>query len=648
MTDFEASFLHLTEETSPVKVTFLTAAPSGHHVFGYFFVESDGRFGDAKLLFPKVHRDTLISSVSAVFLSARAVAGKKLCFFVIENGFDDNADVPCFQDVVFGRNGTLKFFESPKDDTALLMAEKGAPVWKTADKGTTPAVPATLFSKTPVPVWQGADASLSVLSGAVCFSAGGALYPSLNAQNAACARLTPEESSASFVLSFKKNRETLISVRLNVGEKNFAALTEKRVGLRLMPDLSDKSLVTKIVAESVNGSLCLDGVDDAVKKAAGVNVVTQTPFRVDMTGNLPVCAAEALIGRICLSSADSRDVKQDTVTLRVAADGAEMTLSEESSIQNEEREEKEFSVLPSLSDSFEPTGNNLFIPARDIPAQTEQNDPLPSFLFENDAPRPAEKIALPLISAEKTGKTVLVTGGAKRIGRAICETMAAKGWNVIVHCRESMAQAGRLVDELKQKYGVDAFYVRADLSDENETRDLIPNVLETGAVPDALVNAAAVFVKDGIDTLTEESFAENMAVNLRAPLFLIRDFARLCDKKADLSVVNLLDQRILNPTPYFTSYTLSKAGLGLLTRTLALALAPRVRINGIALGDVLPAEGQSKHDFDYRIASTPLKKNISVETVAQTTAFLLENPNMTGVILPLDNGQSMNWSPETA
>ena len=648
MTDFEASFLHLTEDTSPVKVTFLTAASSGHHIFGYFFIEQDGRFGDAKLLFPKVHRDTLISSVSAVFLSARAVAGKKLCFFVIENGFDDNTGVPCFQDVVFGRNGTLRFFEAPADDAAVLMAEKGAPVWKSADKGTVPAIPATLFSKTPVPVWQGADASLSVLSGVVCFSAGGALYPSLNAQNTACARLTPEESGASFVLSFKKNRETLISVRLNVGEKNFAALTEKRVGLRLMPDLSERSRVTKITAESANGSLCLDGVDEMNAKAVGVDVLTQTPFCVDMTGDMSVSAAQSLIGRICLFTGDSRDVKNDTVTLRVTADGVETTSSEQSALQNDAQEEKTFSVLPSLSDSFEQAGNNLFIPERDISAQTEKSDPLPSFLFENDAPPPAEKIALPETPAEKSGKTVLVTGGAKRIGKAVCEALAAKGWNVIVHCHDSMAQAGRLVDELKQKYAVDAFYVRADLSDEKETRDLIPNVLETGVIPDALVNAAAVFVKDDIETLTPESFAENMDVNLRAPLFLIRDFAALCDKKTGLSVVNLLDQRILNPTPYFTSYTLSKAGLGLLTKTLALALAPRVRVNGIALGDVLPAEGQSKHDFDHRIASTPLKKEISLETVAQTTVFLLENPNMTGVILPLDNGQSMNWSPEIA
>lgn len=652
MTELDASFLHITDETSPVKVTFLTSAPTGHHMFGYFFADKDGRFGEAKILFPKVHRDTLISSVSAVFLSARAVSGKKLCFFAVQNGFDENVTVPCFQDVVFGRNGTLKFFEPPQDPLSVLMLDKGVPVWKSADKDPVPAVLATTRSSCPVLVWQGSDATLSLLSGTISFSLGGALSPLLNGSDACDVSLMPEETRASFVLSFKKNRESMVSVRLNVGERNFTALTDNLVGVRLMPDIPDGAKVSRIFLHCENARLFLDGFDKAEKLSLGEKelFVRQEKSSLTVTGEMDKALLSALMNRV-RAERNGIGPENDKIRLSVTVDGKEYETTSETQLEQAPVEkETVFSALPSFPETEILAGikeKNLFLAEQDN--SSSEKDSLPSFLFEKEDLNEKEekKDNFPVyISKEKTNKTVLVTGGAKRIGRAICEKLASKGWNVVVHCHQSMAEAGRLVDDLKNRFAVDSFYVRADLSDMKETADLIPSVMEASGKIDALVNAAAVFEKDDMETLNQQSFNANMSVNLQAPFFLAQSFAKVCDESRFPAIVNLLDQRVLNPTPYFMSYTLSKSGLALLTRTMALALAPKIRVNGIALGDVLPSEGQPKFDFDRRLASTPLKKEISLETVAKTVLFLLENPNMTGVVLPLDNGQSMNWSPE--
>ena len=159
-----------------------------------------------------------------------------------------------------------------------------------------------------------------------------------------------------------------------------------------------------------------------------------------------------------------------------------------------------------------------------------------------------------------------------------------------------------------------------------------------------LVNNASLFERDEVLTATRDSWDQHMEVNLRAPFVLSQDFARQLPGGAAGHIVNILDQRVRNLTPHFTSYTLSKSGLWTLTRTLALALAPRIRVNGVAPGPVLPSPRQTQAQFDAQARATPLGRATAPEEIAAAVLFLLAAPSVTGQMLALDGGQHLNWS----
>ena len=240
-------------------------------------------------------------------------------------------------------------------------------------------------------------------------------------------------------------------------------------------------------------------------------------------------------------------------------------------------------------------------------------------------------------------KAALVTGGARRIGQALALALAGDGFAVAVHHRNSHAAAEDLVALIRNKGGA-AVALAADLGDEAAVRTLLSRAEQALGPIGCLVNNAGVFVNDTVETATRASWELHLAVNLRAPFLLIQDFATRLPKSAGGVVVNLLDQRVWSLTPYFVSYTLSKAGLWTLTQTMALALAPRIRVNGIGPGPALPSPRQSAEEFATQCATMPLRRGTSPQEIAAALRFILSAPAVTGQMIALDGGQHLGWA----
>lgn len=240
-------------------------------------------------------------------------------------------------------------------------------------------------------------------------------------------------------------------------------------------------------------------------------------------------------------------------------------------------------------------------------------------------------------------KTALVTGAARRIGRAIALDLAAHGFGVGVHFHRSPEAAEEVVATIKAKGGC-GVALRADLGRESEAVTLVSRLAEALGAPILLVNNASLFDRDDALTATRASWDAHMEANLRAPFVLSQEFARHLPKGQDGLIVNMLDQRVWNVTPHFTSYTLSKAGLWTITQTLALALAPRVRVNAIGPGPVLPNSRQTQAQFDRQVASVPLQRSAKLEEICAAIHFMMGAPSMTGQMVALDGGQHLNWA----
>lgn len=234
----------------------------------------------------------------------------------------------------------------------------------------------------------------------------------------------------------------------------------------------------------------------------------------------------------------------------------------------------------------------------------------------------------------------LVTGGGVRIGRAIAAGLAANAWTVAIHYRKSEAAARELAEEITGGGGQAACFA-ADLSRETEAIGLIDRIADDLGPLLCLVNNASVFEADDIASTTRESWSRHFDLNLRAPFLLTQAFSRQLPDAETGNVINILDQRVWNLTPYFMSYTLTKCALWTLTRTSALALAPRIRVNAIGPGPTLPSQRQSDEDFRRQVASTPLQRAVSVQDIARAVAFVIESPSLTGQMIALDAGQHL-------
>ena len=237
--------------------------------------------------------------------------------------------------------------------------------------------------------------------------------------------------------------------------------------------------------------------------------------------------------------------------------------------------------------------------------------------------------------------TALVTGAARRIGRAIAISLAARGYDVAVHYQASHDEALKVAAEI-EALGGRAIAVHADLAKLADVDALVPAVTRALGHPSCLVNNASVFRHDTFQSTGADTWPVHFDVNLRAPVFLAQALARNLPDGMPGNVVNIVDQRVLRLTPDFFSYTLSKAGLWAATQTMAQALAPRVRVNAIAPGPTLRSVHQSDADFSAERAATLLQRGPSPEEIAAAVGFILDAPALTGQMIALDGGQHLS------
>ena len=245
--------------------------------------------------------------------------------------------------------------------------------------------------------------------------------------------------------------------------------------------------------------------------------------------------------------------------------------------------------------------------------------------------------------ADSIPRTALVTGAAHRIGQAIALDLAARGFAVALHYNSSRDEAEALAGNIRDQGGK-AVALDADLSREAESAALIGRAAEALGPVGCLVNNASRFKMDVWDTVSRDSWDAHMETNLRAPFVLAQAMAAALPAEAQGAIVNLLDQRVWNLTPYFISYTLAKAGLWTLTQTLALALAPRIRVNAIGPGPTLKSERQTENQFRMQWNAVPLNHGSTPEEIAAGVCFILAAPSMTGQMIALDGGEHMGWA----
>jgi len=239
--------------------------------------------------------------------------------------------------------------------------------------------------------------------------------------------------------------------------------------------------------------------------------------------------------------------------------------------------------------------------------------------------------------------TALVTGAAHRIGRAIALDFADQGWSVAVHYGRSADAAQAVVAEITER-GAKAVALAADLAVETEVLSLLPRAAEALGPVACLVNSASTFEMDDHLTATRATWDRHIEINLRAPFVLCQAFADQLSAEAEGNIVNLLDQRVWSLTPYFMSYTVSKSALWTLTQTLALAMAPRIRVNGIGPGPTLASKFQSDDQFERQWRRMPLRRGTTPEEICCALRFILAAPSMTGQMIALDGGQHLGWA----
>ncbi|MEM9428377.1 MAG: SDR family oxidoreductase [Pseudomonadota bacterium] len=246
----------------------------------------------------------------------------------------------------------------------------------------------------------------------------------------------------------------------------------------------------------------------------------------------------------------------------------------------------------------------------------------------------------------------LVTGGAKRVGRALALALAGRGHDVAIHYASSAAPAEALAEEIRAS-GRMAVALGADLLDDATVAGLIPDAADALGRPlDILINNASIFEHDTIETLTLESWERHHRSNLKAPVFLTQAFAAQCPKGArDAAgepvasgvVVNMIDQRVRKLTPEFMTYTLAKMGLWAFTQTAAQALAPDIRVNAIGPGPTLQGARQSADHFASQRAATVLGRGANLADMTAALGFVLDSPALTGQLLCIDGGQHLAW-----
>ena len=240
-------------------------------------------------------------------------------------------------------------------------------------------------------------------------------------------------------------------------------------------------------------------------------------------------------------------------------------------------------------------------------------------------------------------KNLLITGAATRVGKAIALHFAERGWNIGLHYFSSSSKAKELKKIIEQK-SVKVTLIKADLKNLKQTEKIITLARKKLGTINCLVNNAALFEKDDITNFTIKSWNDHLNINLLAPAILTKQFAKQASRKSVSNIINIIDQRIFNLTPFFMSYTISKSGLQTLTKTMAMRLGSNIKVNAIAPGPTIKNKRQSDRHFRNQVRSTLLKKSVRLEDICDTIEFLISNNSVTGQIVAVDSGQNLSWN----
>jgi len=236
---------------------------------------------------------------------------------------------------------------------------------------------------------------------------------------------------------------------------------------------------------------------------------------------------------------------------------------------------------------------------------------------------------------------IIITGGATRIGAAIAKKLSGLGIEIVIHYNKSKSNAEKLKKELS-KNGTKIYLVKGDLGVEKDINKIVKFAKSKLKYFDCLINNASLFENDKLENFTTDSWGRHLRTNLRAPALLSKEFAKNIRGKNN-NIINIIDQRVFKLTPYFFSYTISKTGLYTLTKTSAMSLAPNTRVNGIAPGPTIKNKRQSAKHFKKQYLATPLKRQVDVEQICNAVDFFIKNRSITGQVISVDSGQSLNW-----
>ena len=238
-------------------------------------------------------------------------------------------------------------------------------------------------------------------------------------------------------------------------------------------------------------------------------------------------------------------------------------------------------------------------------------------------------------------RKIIITGGATRIGAAIAKKLSGNKVEIVIHFNKSRTKAIALKKEL-EKNGTKIHLVKGNLNKEEDIRKIIKSSKKYLKYFDCLINNASMFENDKLENFSSESWNKHLNINLKAPALLTREFAKNVKGKNN-NVINIIDQRVFKLTPFFFSYTLSKTGLYTLTKTSAMSLAPKIRVNGIAPGPTIKNKRQSKIHFKKQFLATPLKQQVNVDEISSAVDFFIKTSSITGQVISIDSGQSLNW-----
>ena len=236
---------------------------------------------------------------------------------------------------------------------------------------------------------------------------------------------------------------------------------------------------------------------------------------------------------------------------------------------------------------------------------------------------------------------IIVTGGATRIGAAIAKKLSGPNVEIVIHYNKSKNKAESLKRQLMIN-GTKVYLVKGDLSKEKDLNKIVKFAKLKLKFFDCLINNASLFENDKLENFSTDSWGKHLRTNLRTPALLSKEFAKNIRGKNN-NIINIIDQRVFKLTPFFFSYTISKTGLYTLTKTSAMSLAPKIRVNGIAPGPTIKNKRQSEKHFRKQFMATPLKKQVDVKEICNAVDFFIKNSSVTGQVIAIDSGQNLNW-----